>query len=825
MPKVIKAAAKVSKKVTAKKVLRPKDSKVSMVAERSSNFLKADELQWFKDYHAYTNYIGAAALYLKDNFLLRRPLAKDDIKDRVLGHWGTVPGLNFIYAHASFLMKKYQQRALFITGPGHGAPAILANLFADGTMGDYYKELTRDEKGMGRLMKGFSWPYKFPSHVTPDVPGSILEGGELGYSLATAFGAVMDNPDLVAVCVCGDGEAESGPMAAAWHSNKFLNPLESGAVLPIVHVNGYKISGPSIYSTMSDEELNHLFMGYGYKPYFVVDQEEMLHETMARQMDAAYQEIQNIWRKARQERCVTKTAWPVIIFRSMKGWTGTEKIGDKKIEDNYRSHGIPLQDPKGDPIQFKALADWLESYRVNDLVDAKGRPLPKTLKYLPTGDLRMGKCKNAYGGEIVRNLPMPKLEKFEFNGKHGEVMGQTTKIATEWLNETFIMDKKKNKNLRYFCPDETESNKMSKLFYGAGREYVWPVKAEDECIVTFGRVIEMLSEHTLLGHLLGYILTGRHGMFATYEAFSMINVSMVDQHCKFIKQAKRIKWRKPIGSLNYLLTSNCWRQEHNGFSHQNVGFISNALEKHGEFVSVYFPADANSLMATWEANFNSRDKVNVVVAGKTDMPQWLSVKEARAQVANGVMVWDWIDKEGARNPSLVMGCAGDYMLEEVMAAIEILRSEMPEFKVRMVYVSEMTALGFGTAKKPLNGENVKEFEKYFGTTQPILFNFHGYAIAVKKLLFGHPHAERFSIHGYNEEGSTTTPFDMQYRNGTSRFHLVIEAMEKAGVKDKRFASKAKALIKKYQKKLIEHKAYVQENGVDLPEVVHWKWEN
>lgn len=806
-------------------ITKSRKKTASRTGARSSTFLSAEELRWFKDYHAYTNYIGAASLYLKDNFALRRKLQKEDIKERILGHWGTVPGLNFIYAHASFLMNKHKQKAMFITGPGHGAPAILANLYADGTLGEFYKDLSRDEKGLGHLLKGFSWPYKFPSHVTPDVPGSILEGGELGYSLATAFGAAMDNKDLVVVCVVGDGESESGPLAAAWHSNKFLNPLESGAVLPIIHVNGYKISGPSIYSTMSDEELNNLFMGYGYKPYFVVDQEEMLHETMAKQLEAAYQEIQKIWRMAREENCVTKTAWPVIIFRSMKGWTGTEKIGDKKIEDNYRSHGIPLQDPKGDPIQFKALCDWLESYRFEDLVDDKGRPLPKVTKYLPKGDLRMGKCPNAYGGNIVKDLPMPKPEKYEFKGEHGEVMGQTTRLATEWLNDVFIMDKKKNKMLRYFCPDETESNKMGKLFYGAGREYVWPVKKEDECIVTFGRVIEMLSEHTLLGHLLGYILTGRHGMFSTYEAFSMVNVSMVDQHCKFIKQAKRLKWRKPIASLNYLLTSNCWRQEHNGFSHQNVGFISNAVERHGDFVSVYFPPDANSLMVTWEQNFKSRNKVNVVVAGKTDLPQWLSVKEARRQFDNGVMTWDWIDPDGSKEPDIVLAAAGDYMIEEVVAAVDILRHEIPEFKTRFVCVSEMTALGLGTARRPLNATNVKEFEKYFGKNQPILFNFHGYAVTVKKLLFGHPHADRFSIHGYNEEGSTTTPFDMQYRNGTSRFHLVIEAMQKAGVNNKKYARKAKALIKKYQKKLQEHRKYVEANGVDLPEVVHWKWDN
>jgi len=419
---------------------------------------------------------------------------------------------------------------------------------------------------------------------------------------------------------------------------------------------------------------------------------------------------------------------------------------------------------------------------------------------------------------------MPKLEKFEYDGKHGHIMGQSTKIATEWLNQVFVDDRKKDNQLRYFCPDETESNKMGKLFVGAGREYIWPVKAEDEYIVTSGRVIEMLSEHTLLGHLQGYILTGRHAMFATYEAFSMVNVSMVDQYCKFLKQAMRIKWRKPIAALNYLLTSVEWRQEHNGYSHQNPSFISNLIEKHGEFCSMYFPVDGNSLMVTWEECFKSRNKVNCVVVGKTDLPQWLSVTEARRQHASGVMVWDWIDQKAAKDPDIVFSAAGDYMIEEVMATIDILRHELPEFKSRFVCVSEMTAMGIGTAKKPLNSANFKEFEKYYGKTQPIIFSFHGYANAVKKLLFQHPHQSRFSIHGYNEEGSTTTPFDMQYRNGTSRFHLVIEAMERAGLNNKKYSSKAKVLIKKYQAKLKLHKPYVIANGVDLPEVVHWKWD-
>ncbi len=799
--------------------------KIVKKSEDYSFKLTDEQLQWFREYHRFTNYVGAASLYLKDNFRLKTPLQREDIKERILGHWGTVPGLNFIYAHMNFLVSRHKHKTMFITGPGHGAPAILANVYAEGTLGEYYPEMKRDASGMGNLLKGFSWPYRLPSHVTPDVPGSILEGGELGYSLATAFGAVMDNPDLLVACVVGDGESESGPLAAAWHSNKFLNPAESGAVLPIVHVNGYKISGPTIYSTMSDEELEHLFLGYGYKPYFVTAPEESMHECMADRLEKAYQDILEIQRRAREDGVVSRVAWPVIILRSMKGWTGVEKLGGKKIEDNYRSHGIPLTDPKTDPVQFQALSDWLQSYRVNDLMDAKGRPLARVLRYVPTGDLRIGKTKNAYGGELVRALPMPKPEKFEFDGKHGHLMGQSTKIATEWLNQVFVDDRKKANQLRYFCPDETESNKMGQLFDGAGRQYVWPVKEGEESIVTKGRVIEMLSEHTLLGHLQGYILTGRHGMFATYEAFSMVNVSMIDQFCKFLKQSMRIKWRKPIASLNYLLTSVEWRQEHNGYSHQNPSFISNLLEKHGEFCSMYFPPDGNSLMVTWEECLKSRNKVNVIAVGKTDLPQWLTIKDARRQHSNGVMVWDWIDPKAAANPDIVFAAAGDYMIEEVMAAIDILRHEFPEFRSRFVCVSELTALGLGSAKKPLNAANVGEFEKYFGKTQPIIFNFHGYGNAVKKLLFQHPYQGRFSIHGYNEEGSTTTPFDMQYRNGTSRFHLVIEAMQRAGLTNKKYASRAKSLIRKYQGKLKLHKPYVVENGVDLPEVVHWKWDN
>jgi len=784
---------------------------------------KKKALDWFKKYHRLVNYIGAAQLYLKDNFLLERPLRSSDIKDRILGHWGTVPGLNFIYEHFNFLISKHDVEAFFIAGPGHGAPAVLANLFLEGTLKEYYPQYTVDGKGMGHLLKDFSWPYGFQSHVTPHCPGSILEGGELGYSLSTAFGAAMDNPNLIVACVIGDGEAESGPLAASWHGNKFLNPRESGAVLPIVHVNGYKISGPSIYSTMTDEELEHLFLGYGYKPYFVVDEENSLHQCMTHYLEKAYQDIREIQRKAREENCVTKTAWPVIIFRSMKGWTGTKMINGKKVEDNYRSHGIPIKDPKNNPKDLQALQDWLHSYRIDELVDSKGRPTKEVMEFVPKGKFRMGMNKHTFGGEVLKALKMPKVEKFEFEGKHGEVQGSSTAIAAQFLNQIFI-DNKKTGGFRYFCPDETESNLMEKIFEGGGREYVWPVKPEDECIVTTGKVTEMLSETTLQGFLQGYLLTGRHGLFATYEAFGMINASMVDQYCKFIKQTLHVKWRKPIASLNYLLTSLGWRQEHNGYSHQNPSLVANALEKHGEFTSVYFPTDGNSYMVTMQDNFTRKNGVNIVVQGKQKMPQWLSVEEARNQMENGVMVWDWVGGKGSKDPDVVFAASGDHMLLEVMAAIDILRREVPGIHQRLVYVSEMTSFGLGKANKT---ERVmgKDFEKYFGATAPIIYNFHGYAHSVQKLLFKHPHAGRFFIHGYREEGGTTTPYDMQVRNGTSRWHLVVEALQKGAMNKLELAGPAKKVIKKYQKLLDQHKAYIIEHGKDLDEVTNWTWKN
>ncbi|MEK9133014.1 MAG: phosphoketolase family protein, partial [Patescibacteria group bacterium] len=595
-------------------------------------------LAWFDKYLRYTDYIAAAQLYLKDNFLLKRPLSPEHIKDRILGHWGTVPGLSFIYAHCDYLIKKHGIEMLYMAGPGHGAPAVLANVFAEGSMGDFYEEYQRDRKGMAQIIKDFSWPCRLPSHVTPMTPGGILEGGELGYSLSTAYGAVMDNPNLVVACVVGDGEAESGPLAAAWHSNKFLNAKESGAVLPILHINGYKISGPTIYGTMKDQEIENLFTGFGYQVKIV--EGAHMHEKMMEATSWAYREITKIQKKARSGGSVIAPHWPMIVLRSIKGWGGIKTLDGKKVEGNFRSHGIPVADPKTNPEHLKILEHWLRSYQISELVDSRGCPKPEVLEFVPTGNLRMGKNKHAIGGNVRKPLKFPDLRAYQVDikNKPGEVQASNTAVGAEFIKDIF-KENDAERNFRFMCPDETDSNKMGALFKTTGRAYVWPLHSYDEFMSTNGRVMEMLSEHTLQGWLQGYLMTGRHGMFATYEAFAMIVASMVDQYAKFIKQSSKVPWRKPISSLNYLLTSLGWRQEHNGYSHQNPGFISAVLEKHGEFCSVYFPPDGNSFLVTLEDCFKRKDSINVIVAGKQNMPQWLTLDEAKKQLKKGAGVW------------------------------------------------------------------------------------------------------------------------------------------------------------------------------------------
>lgn len=780
---------------------------------------------WLEIYFRYVNYLAAAMLYLKDNFLLREPLKPEHIKDRILGHWGTVPGINFIYMHLNYLITKHTSNMLLVTGPGHGAPANLANLFLEGTLQEFYPHYTLDEKGTGLLLRGFSWPGGFPSHLYPGIPGSILEGGELGYSLSTAYGAAFDNPDLIVACIVGDGEAETGPLAASWQSNKFLNPKTSSAVLPILHVNGYKISCPTVYGTMSDKELTQLFTGYGYDVRIV----SASNEKMAVTLEWAYQNIRAIQKEARQTtKFSPPPKWPMIILRTPKGWTGIKHIPGKDgkpilIEGSFRSHGIPLADPKTNPRSLRILQDWLTSYRISELVDEKGRPHAELFENIPKGNLRIGMNKHAFGGDIRKNLFLPAISKYEVKkGIRGKSDESNTEIAASYLRDIFTLNKKE-KNFRFFCPDETESNKLGKIFEVTDRAYMWPTKRYDDHISKDGRVMEILSEHTLQGWLQGYLLTGRHGIFATYEAFAMINASMVDQYAKFLKQSKRIPWRKPLSSLNYLLTSLGWRQEHNGFSHQNPSFISNVLEKHGEFCSVYFPADANSFLAILEDCLRRKNSINVIAAGKQPMPQWLTLEEAKKQVLTGVGRWDWINPEHAENPDIVLAAAGDHMTLEAMAAIDILRQLLPELKIRFVNVMELTALGIGDERHPFRLDSAR-FEHYFTKDKPIVFNFHGYPDVIKKLVWNHPAAQRFSIHGYLEEGTTTTPFNMQVLNKTSRWHLCMDLIEQASATNKKIQKAKSKLLHFFQKKLDEHEKYILEYGKDLPEIESWKWQ-
>ncbi len=770
---------------------------------------------WFDRYLRYVDYLAAAQLYLKDNFFLRKPLTVDHIKDRILGHWGTVPGQNFIYAHANYLISKHAPNMLFISGPGHGAPAVLSNLFAEGTMGDFYEMYRRDGKGTAALLKDFSWPGRLPSHLNPGTPGSILEGGELGYSLATAFGAVLDNPDLIALCVVGDGEAETGPLATAWQSNKFLNPAESGAVLPILHVNGYKISGPTIFGAMRDSEILNFFSGLGYEPRII--EGKNLHQKMMDAMEWAYQSIVRTQKRARtSSKPVLSPRWPVIILRSPKGWHGIKMADGKKLEGNFRSHGIPLGDVKSNSDHFSLLKNWLESYHIQELVDAKGNPLPEVLEFVPQGKLRMGHNKHTFGGNMRKPLKFPELRKYEvlLKGK-GITEISNTAVGANFIRDIFV-ENKEAKNFRFFCPDETDSNKMAALFQATGRAFMWPLKSYDEFMAVDGRVMEVLSEHNLQGWLQGYLLTGRHGMFATYEAFAMIVASMVDQYAKFIKQSLKVAWRKPISALNYLLTSLGWRQEHNGFSHQNPGFVSSVLEKHGAFCSVYFPPDANSLLVTLEDCFKRKNAINVIVAGKNPMPQWLTLDEARKQLKVGVGIWEWVHP-GWKHPDTVIASAGDHMTVEAMAAVGLLKKMLPKLAVRFVNISELTSLGIGDERHPLRLTD-RQFEKYFTSDKPIIFNFHGYPDVIKKLVFGHPSANRFSVHGYLEEGTTTTPFDMHVRNQTSRFHLVMDAISKVSEFNSDVAKRAPKLLKQLEQKLTQHQKFIAKFGRDMPEI-------
>ncbi len=766
-------------------------------------------IEQLKKYVRAANYLSAAQIYLMDNFLLSKPLSFNDIKPRLLGHWGTCPGINFIYAHLNYLIKKNQTPVMFILGPGHGFAALQANLFIEETLKTYYPQATHNYAGIQYIIKNFCWPYGFPSHSSPGAPGVILEGGELGYALSTAYGAALDNPDTLVACVIGDGEAETGPTATAWHLNKFIDPTTNGVVLPILHLNGYKISGPTIFGRMTNKELKSLFFGYGYEPFIV--EGNSIYEKMLNTLEQCYTLIQE-WRNNRQT-----ARPPMIILKTPKGWTGIKTLRGLKIEGNYSSHQAVISDAKTDTQELRALNKWLCSYEFNHLFDAKTGFIEDIVNLLPDKALRMGANNHTYGGAIVKNLNLPDIKVLaEDATQPGTVGSSSMRFVGNYLNKVFQLNHSSN-NFRLFSPDETYSNKLDKVFETTARANLQPKKSWDHDSSVDGRVIEMLSEHSLQGLTQGYILTGRHAIFASYEAFIQIVSSMADQYMKFLKVAQNFSWRGEVPSLNYILTSSGWRQEHNGFSHQNPGFISNLLEKNGDFARAYFPPDANSTLVVLDKCLQSRNFVNVIVAGKTLEPRWLTPELAKIELKEGLMIWDFASDS---DPDIVMVGIGDYVSKEALAAITIIKQETPRVKIRFVNVIELSAIGLGYS----GSLTEKQFEAFFTKDKPVILNFHGYPAVIKQLLFYYGNTKRFFIHGYVENGSTTTPYDMHIRNQTSRWHLAQETFSLLAERGVIPTETANQLHGKYHQKFIEHTDYIKRYGVDLDEITSWKWE-
>ena len=748
---------------------------------------------------------------------MERDLTFDDIKPRLLGHWGSGPGVNFAYAHLSRFAKKYEQDMMFVLGPGHAFPALQANLFLEGTLSRFYPEVPQNLDGIAYLCQQFSWPYGFPSHSNPSTPGVILEGGELGYSLATSYGAALDNPDLMVACLIGDGEAETGPTAGAWHLNKLVNPKTDGVVLPILHLNGYKISAPTIFGRMSNYELMTLFSGYGYAPRIVdATNSEHPHQDMSEALDWARQVIAEV----RESEDATGAHMPMIIMRTTKGWTGVKELHGEKIAGNCLSHQVVLTEAKSDPEQLQLLNDWLHGYNISELLDERGRVGDYILDIIPQDPARrIGMTPHARGGDpVYKPLVLPDVATFAEDASiPGTVGSSSMRRAGLYLAEVFKLNAE-TKNFRLMSPDETYSNKLDAVFSQTSRAWQWPIKPWDKDLSPDGRVMEMLSEHNLQGLAQGYILTGRHGIFASYEAFIQVVVSMMDQYAKFLNQAINIPWRGEIASLNYILTSSGWRQDHNGFSHQNPGFIDDALRRQGDFVNVYFPPDGNTTLAVLEHMMSSTKEINVMVAGKTLEPRWLTPELAKRSLEEGVMKWDFASDE---NPDIIMVGIGDYPTKEVMAAIDLAKQEWPALKVRCLNISSLKSCGFGQAGTCLTHE---QFETMFTADKPVICNFHGYPETFKAILFNYSsHPERFEVRGYIESGSTTTPFDMHVRNRTSRYDLVIEMFSRLAASNCVPQDIAQACMAKYKQKIESNTAYIKVNGIDLPEIDAWIW--
>lgn len=763
-----------------------------------------------------TDYLTVAQIFLKDNFLLDRPLMFDDIKPRLLGHWGSGPGVNLAYAHLSQLIAKHSQEMLFVLGPGHAYPSLQANLFMEGSLQRYYSEATHTYEGIGYICRNFSWPYGFPSHSSPHTPGVILEGGELGYSLSTSYGAVLDNPELIVACLVGDGEAETGPTGGAWHLNKLVDPRTNGVVLPILHLNGYKISGPTVFGRMSDKELMDLFRGYGYQPRIVDDvYEEHVHEQMDVALEWAYETIKGIKKSSEH---VTPHL-PMIIMRTLKGETGPKELNGNKIEGNALSHQVVLTEAKTDKAQLEMLEKWLKSYKFDELFDREKGFGDFLGEVMPEEDLRMGMNRRALSGEpFYKPLELPNIDQFAENATvPGTVGSSSMRRAGLYLSEVFRLNKEA-KNFRFMSPDETYSNKLDDIFSETKRAWVWPSESWDKDMAVDGRVMEILSEHNLQGLAQGYILTGRHAVFASYEAFIQVVTSMMDQYAKFLIQAREVKWRNPISSFNYILTSSGWRQDHNGFSHQNPGFIDDALRRQGDIATIYFPPDGNSTLAVMEQCLSSTDRINVVVAGKTVEPRWLTPQMARNQLRQGISIWDFASDD---NPDIVVSAAGDYMVKEALAAIDMAKTEEPDLRLRFVNIMALTSKGLGES----GFSNTKsEFESLYTADKPIIVNFHGYPETIKSIIFDYINdPSRCTIHGYVESGSTTTPFDMHVRNQTSRYDLAMDIFSRAAETGVIPRGRADILIMKYRDMIEDNTAYIKKNGVDTPQIDAWTW--
>jgi xylulose-5-phosphate/fructose-6-phosphate phosphoketolase len=777
-----------------------------------------DLLEKIHRYWCAANYLSVGQIYLRDNPLLREPLTIKHIKPRLLGHWGTSPGLNFIYVHLNRIITAQDLNVIFICGPGHGGPAMLANTYLEGTYSERYPDITQDASGMKKLFRQFSFPGGVPSHAAPETPGSINEGGELGYSLSHAFGAAFDNPDLIVACVVGDGEAETGPLATAWHSNKFLNPVHDGAVLPILHLNGYKIANPTILGRIDKDELRDLFVGYGYKPYFVEGSEpEAMHQLMVDTLDMVIAEIRKIQKDARNRDEAERPRWPMIILRSPKGWTGPKKVDGLKVEDFWRAHQVPVADMATKPSHIKILEKWMKSYKAGELFDENGTLIPELAELAPKWNRRMGANPHANGGLLLRPLTMPDFRDYAVEvPEPGKVIGETTKVLGQFLRDVAKMNAK-YRNFRVFGPDETASNRLNALFETTERQWMAKTLPEDEHLAPEGRVMEILSEHTCQGWLEGYLLTGRHGFFSCYEAFIHIVDSMFNQHAKWLKTCRELPWREPVASLNYLLTSHVWRQDHNGFSHQDPGFIDHVVNKKANIVRVYFPPDVNTLLSVADHCLRSRDYINVIVAGKQPEPQWLDMDSAVKHCTAGIGIWEWASNDKGTEPDVVMACAGDVPTIETLAAVDLLHHYAPDLKIRVVNVVDLMTLE--PKEEHPHGLSEYEFDTLFTTDKPIIFAYHGYPFLIHRLTYRRKNHKNLHVRGYKEEGTTTTPFDMLVRNDMDRFHLVHDVIDRVP----KLGYLAAYVSQEMRDRLIEHKQYIIKYGQDMPEIANWKW--